>query len=69
MEGACFRLSTLPYLWMKVMNVFIKRWRKQGMTLFVYLDDILLLAKARNIAEKQTVILLQDIKDSVMMVN
>ena len=69
MEGACFGLSTLPYLWTQIMHVFLKRWRKLGMLIFIYLDDILLLAKNRSLAEKQTKILVQDLEDSGMLIN
>ena len=69
MEGACFGLSTLPYLWMQVMSVFLKKWRRQGMLVFVYLDDILLLAKSAILAKKQTEVLLEDLKNSGMMIN
>jgi hypothetical protein len=51
------------------MSVFIKRWRKLGLLVFVYLDDILLLAKSKTLAEKHTAILLQDLIDSGMEVN
>ena len=69
MEGACFWLSTLPYLWMEVMDVFLKKWRKQGLRVFIYLDDILLLAKSKNLAEKQTKVLLKDLQESGMTIN
>ena len=69
MEGACFGLSTLPYLWMEVMQVFLKKWRKQGMLVFIYLDDILLLARSEVLVRKQTAILMQDLKSSGMMIN
>jgi len=69
MEGACFGLSTLPYLWMEVMNVFLKKWRKQGLRVFIYLDDILLLAKSKSLAEKHTAILLEDLQNSGMTIH
>jgi hypothetical protein len=69
MEGACFGLSSLPYWWMQLMNVLLKKWRKQGMQVFIYLDDILLIAKSKNLAEKQTGILLQDLVSSGLTIN
>ena len=69
MEGACFGLNTLPYLWMELMSVFLKKWRKQDTMVFIYLDDILLLAKSAVLAKRQTAILLQDLMDSGLMVN
>ena len=69
MEGACFGLSTLPYLWMEVMGVFTKKWRKQGLLVFVYLDDILLLAKTKTAAERGQKVLLEDLHASGMVIN
>ena len=69
MEGACFGLSTLPYFWMELMTVFIKKWRKMGRMAFVYLDDILLLARSKTLALKQTALLVQDLVDSGMEIN
>ena len=69
MEGACFGLSTLPFLWMEVMSVFLKKWRKMGLLVFIYLDDILLLTRSKSLAEKQTTILVNDLVDSGMEVN
>ena len=69
MKGACFGLSTLPYLWMEVMNVFTKRWRQKGLLVFIYLDDILLLSKSKATAEKQGKLLVEDLQASGMMIN
>jgi hypothetical protein len=69
MEGACFGLSTLPYLWMEVMTVFLKKWRKMGFLVFIYLDDILLLAKSKTLAQKQTTLLVKDLVESGMELN
>jgi hypothetical protein len=69
MEGACFGLSTLPYLWMEVMTVFVKKWRKMGMLVFVYLDDILLVARSKTLAQQQTNQFVQDLVDSGMEIN
>ena len=69
MQGACFGLSNLPYLWMQVMGVFLKKWRKQGRLVFIYLDDILLLAKSCLLAAQQTQVILKDLRDSGMLVN
>ena len=69
MEEACFGLSTLPYLWMQVMHVFQKRWRKLGLLVFIYLDDILLLSKSQILAQKQTSLILKDLQESGMMIN
>ena len=69
MEGACFGLSTLPYLWMQLMHVFLKKWRRQGLLVFVYLDDILLLARSAPLAQKQSDIMVQDLTEAGMVIN
>jgi hypothetical protein len=69
MEAACFGLSSLPYLWMQVMQVFLKKWRSQGLLVFIYLDDILLLARSKTLAQQQTSIMLEDLTGSGMLVN
>ena len=69
MQGACFGLSTLPYLWMQVMGVFLKKWRKQGLLVFIYLDDILLLVKSCLLAAQQTQVILKDLRDGGMLIN
>ena len=43
MEGGCFGLITLPYLWTQVLSVFGKKWREEGISCYIYLDDILVL--------------------------
>lgn len=69
MEGGCFGLSTLPYWWTKVMAVFLKKWRQKGLLVFIYLDDILLLAQSEGLAIRHTEIMLKDLLDSGMTVN
>jgi hypothetical protein len=35
LDGGVFGLSTMPYLWQKPMNTFLKKWRKLGYTVFI----------------------------------
>ena len=46
--SACFGLSTLPQLFMLLMKVLEKIWRAKGLFVFVYLDDILVLAPSEK---------------------
>lgn len=39
-----FGLSSAPYLFTKIFRVLVKKWRSQGFTIFLYLDDGLILA-------------------------
>ena len=69
MEGACFGLSTLPQLWMKVMGVFLKKWRAQGLQVFIYLDDILLVGRSKDLVQRQLHIMLEDLDTAGMGLN
>jgi len=51
-QAACFGLSTLPQQWQSVMKVFLKKWRKQGILTWVYLDDILLVGSSPKAVQK-----------------
>ena len=68
-NAACFGLSTLPQLWMSIMKVFLKKWRSQGITVFIYLDDILLLGGSPSQVQNHLAILLEDLEQSGMLVN
>ena len=67
MEGACFGLSTPPYWWKQVMNVFLKKKGGKGFLVFIYLDDIL--AKSKDVVKKHLVTVLTDLKTSCMSIN
>ena len=41
-QAAPFGISTIPQLFMSVMRVLENIWRKQGIQVYVYLDDILI---------------------------
>ena len=58
-SGACFGLSTLPKLFMSIMKPLQKIWRSKGLMVFVYLDDIILLAPSETQARKGLLELLE----------
>jgi hypothetical protein len=68
-QAACFGLNCLPYLWTQIMKVPLKRWRKRGFQVWVYLDDILLVAQNPKTLAKQVGILLQDLEEAGLQVN
>ena len=51
-QGACFGLNVLPYLFTRLIKPLEKIWRSQGILIFVYLDDILLLGASKKQVEK-----------------
>ena len=52
-QAACFGLSILPELWMRVMKPLQKLWRAKGLLVYTYLDDILLLGETPSIVQKK----------------
>lgn len=68
-QAACFGLSPLPQVWMSVMKVFLKRWRSQGMLIFIYLDDILLLGGSKTQVARHLATILKDLKEGGMKTN
>ena len=68
-QAACFGLSTLPQIWMEVMKVFQKLWRKRGILCFIYLDDILVINSTSKGVERDIAFMLQTLQDSGMVVN
>ena len=51
-QASCFGLSVLPQLFMSIMKPLEKLWRTQGIRVFVYLDDILLIAQSKDTCQK-----------------
>ena len=68
-QAACFGLSTLPHAWQSVMKVFLKKWRKQGILCWVYLDDILLVGNSPTAVQKNLNKMLHDLEEAGMMIN
>ena len=68
-QAACFGISTLPQLWMHVMKVFQKFWRKKGIMCFIYVDDILVLNTTPQGVEKDLAIMLETLRQAGMVVN
>jgi hypothetical protein len=68
-QAACFGLATLPQQWMSLMKVLQKYLRAQGLLLFIYLEDILLVAQSKTLVEKQTLLLLDTLKRCGLVIN
>jgi len=68
-QAAAFGLSPLPQLWMQVMKVFQKIWRKKGIMCFIYLDDILIVNTTSRGVQKDLAFMLQTLEQAGMMVN
>jgi len=68
-RSACFGLSPLPMLWTMLMKVLLKRWRQQGLQVFVYLDDILIIGSTKFAVERSLAIILLDLDQSGLLIN
>ena len=51
------------------MKVFLRKWRMQGVMVFVYLDDILVLANTKSLALSSIQLVVKDLEDSSMVIN
>ena len=68
-NSACFGLNTLPQQWMSIMGVFSKKWRKRGIMVYIYLDDILVLNSSKEGVQKDLLQILKDLAQSGMVIN
>jgi hypothetical protein len=68
-QAAPFGLSHLPFLWTQVMKTLVKAWRKKSINSFVYLDDVLVLAKSPNKLAKDMVYVLDTLAQSGLQIN
>ena len=67
--SACFGLSTLPQLFMQLMKVLEKIWRTKGIFVFVYLDDILVLAPSEKRMEKDLGLVVDTLLEAGFKIN
>ena len=51
-QASFFGISSLPHHFMRLTRVWERKWRQEGKTVFIYLDDVLLLAPSKVIAQK-----------------
>jgi hypothetical protein len=68
-QAGCFGLNVMPHIFMQVVWTLEKKWRSQGIIVFIYLDDILLLGATRSLVQKNLTILIQDILEAGFKVN
>ena len=68
-QAACFGLNILPQIFMSVMKPLERIWRSQGIIVFVYLDDILLVGQTQCQVQSHLKILLDTLKKSGFIIN
>jgi hypothetical protein len=68
-QAACFGLSTLPRLWQTLMKTFLRLWRRQGLLVFIYLDDIIIFGKNPDALGRHLGLALRDLNEAGMQIN
>eukprot|EP00667_Euglena_gracilis_P006679 EG_transcript_6737 len=68
-QTGCFGLNVMPQIFMSVMKTFEKLWRKRGIQVFIYLDDILLEAPTQNILQNHLNRVVKDLLNSGFKIN
>jgi hypothetical protein len=68
-QASCFGLSILPQLFMSLMKPLEKIWRKKGYNIFVYLDDILLIAPSPEKLKRQLQMVLDTLNQAGFIIN
>ena len=68
-QAGPFGLNVMPQLFQSVMHTFEKRWRRKGIQVYIYLDDILMVAPTPKILEKHLQMIVEDLLDSGFKIN
>jgi len=63
-----FGLNSAPVIFTKVMREVVKRWRQDGIIVFIYIDDILILCNDRAKCQEDTERILQDLNHLGFMI-
>ena len=59
-----FGLASAPHDFQRLMMVLGKKWKKEGMTTIIYLDDILLISLTRREVEEEGKTILEDLREA-----
>ena len=68
-QAGPFGLNVMPQLFQKVMGVFERKWRKKGVQVYIYLDDILILGPTPNLLNQHLRIVVEDLINSGFKIN
>ena len=68
-QAGPFGLNVMPQLFQSVMKVLESKWRKKGVQVYVYLDDILLLGPTEKILNKHLKIAVEDLLHAGFKIN
>ena len=68
-QAGPFGLNVMPQLFQKVMGVFEKKWRKKGVQVYIYLDDILILGTTPKLLNQHLSLVVEDLINSGFKIN
>jgi hypothetical protein len=68
-SAAAFGINRIPWAWTKIMRCLQRRWRRLGLLVMVYIDDILILGVSYWETRSAIGIVLRDLKAAGLMVN
>ena len=68
-QAACFGLNILPHLFMSLMRPLERIWRNQGIQVFVYLDDILVLGSTQKQVQLHLKVVLETLQKAGFVIN
>jgi hypothetical protein len=68
-QAGPFGLNVMPQLFQGVVKTFEKKWRKVGVQVYIYLDDILIVAPTEKTLKKHLDLVVQDLLDSGFKIN
>ena len=68
-QAGPFGLNVMPQLFQKVMGLFERKWRKRGVQVYIYLDDILILGPTPNLLNQHLRIVVEDLINSGFKIN
>jgi hypothetical protein len=68
-QAGPFGLNIMPQLFQGVMKTFERKWRKRGVQVYIYLDDILIIAPTPVQLKKNLQLVVQDLLESGFKIN
>ena len=68
-QAGCFGLNIMPQLFIQLMKTFQTKWRRNGILVFVYLDDILVLGTSKKVLESHLGTVTQDLVSAGFKIN
>ena len=68
-QNGLFGLNVMPEIFMKIMKTFQKKWRQKGLQVYIYLDDILLVAPTPILLQRHLNMVVEDLMEAGFKLN